>query len=91
MATLDDLLDVGDQRRSQTRDAGRLAVGYLRVGVWSIGWTLAKLLTLLFASVAGVFFAVGWCCARAVPVLRWARTAFMLGWEAGRPQGGSQT
>jgi hypothetical protein len=88
VATLDDLLDVGDKRRDQTREAAKAAAGYLRVGVWSVGWLLAKTVTLLLATVAGVFFTLGWVCARTVPVLRWARTAFVLGWEAGRPPGG---
>ena len=88
MTTLDDLLDVGDKRRAETRAAAAAAAGYLRVGVWSVGWLLAKTLTLLFATVAGVFFAIGWVCARSVPVLKFVRTAFILGWEAGRPPGG---
>lgn len=87
MATLDDLLD---RRRGQTRAAAKSAAGYLRVGVWSVGWLLARLVTLLFAAVAGLFFGLGWVCGRAVPVLRWARTAFVLGWEAGRPPGGGR-
>jgi hypothetical protein len=90
MVTLDELLDVGDRRRDKTREAGKVVAGYLRVGVWSIGWALAKLLTLVMAVIAGVFFAIGWCCARTVPALRWARTAFALGWEAGRASGGAR-
>lgn len=88
MTTLDDLLAVEDKRREQTRTAALAAAGYLRVGVWSVAWLLAKTLTLLLASLAGVAFAVGWCCARAVPALKFFRTAFVLGWEAGRPPGG---
>jgi hypothetical protein len=91
VATLDDLLDVGDKRRDQTVVAVKAAAGYLRVGVWSVGWLLAKTVTLLFATVAGVFFAIGWVCARSVPVLKFVRTAFVLGWEAGRPRGGRGT
>lgn len=90
MVTLDDLLDVGDERREQTRDAGRVIAGYLRVGVWSAGWLVARAVTLLLAAVAGLFFAIGWACARVVPVLKWARAAFVLGWEAGRPRGGGR-
>lgn len=84
MVTADLLVD---KRREQTRAAAVAAGGYLRVGVWSAGWLLARTLTLLFATVAGVFFGIGWCCARVVPVLRFVRTAFMLGWEAGRARG----
>jgi hypothetical protein len=90
MVTLNELLDAGDQRRAKAGEAAKVALGYVRVGVWSIGWALAKLVMLLFAVIAGVFFAIGWCCARAVPVLRWARTAFALGWEAGRASGGAR-
>lgn len=90
MVTLDELLDAGDDRRERTRQAGRVAAGYMRVGLWSAGWALAKLVTLLLAVVAGLFFGLGWACARAVPVLAWARTAFLLGWEAGRPPGGDR-
>jgi hypothetical protein len=90
VATLDDLLDVGDKQREQTVAAAKVAAGYLRVGVWSVGWLLAKTITLLLATVAGAFFTLGWVCARSVPALRWARTAFVLGWEAGRPPGGGR-
>lgn len=90
MVTLNDLLDTGDERRDKTAATAKVALGYVRVGLWSIGWVLAKLLTLIFALVAGMFFAIGWCCARAVPVLKWARTAFVLGWEAGRASGGAR-
>lgn len=90
MTTFDDLLDAGNARRDQTRAAGRVIAGYLRVGLWSLGWALARLLTLLFAAVAGLFFGIGWACARTVPVLKFARTAFVLGWEAGRPPGGGR-
>lgn len=90
MATLDDLLGTADKRRDQTREAVKAAAGYLRVGVWSVGWLLARTVTLLLAAVAGVFFTLGWVCGRTVPVLRWARTAFVLGWEAGRPAGGGR-
>jgi hypothetical protein len=87
VTTLDDLLDVGDQRRDRTRDAGRQIAGYARVGLWSVGWLLAKALLLLLALVAGVFFGIGWACARVVPALKRAKAAFMLGWEAGRARG----
>lgn len=90
MTTLDDLLAAGDKRRDETRAAALAVGGYLRVGVWSVGWLLARTLTLLLATVAGVFFAIGWCCARTVPALRFVRTAFVLGWEAGRPPGGRE-
>jgi hypothetical protein len=84
VATVDLL---ADKRREQTRAALVATAGYLRVGVWSVGWLLAKTLTLLLATVAGVFFAIGWCCARSVPALKFFRTAFVLGWEAGRARG----
>ncbi len=87
MVTLNELLDVGDQRRDRTRETGKVVAGYLRVGLWSVGWALAKLVALAFAAVAGVFFGLGWLAAKVVPVLRWARTAFVLGWEAGRSRG----
>lgn len=87
MVTLDELLIAGSDRRDKTREAGRIAAGYLRVGLWSVGWLLAKLLTLILSIVAGVFFAIGWSAAKVVPALRWARTAFVLGWEAGRSRG----
>lgn len=90
MVTLDELLDAGDRRRDKTREAGRIVAGYARVGLWAVGWALAKLLTLILTVVAGVFFGLGWCCARVVPVLRWARTAFVLGWEAGSASGGAR-
>jgi hypothetical protein len=87
VTTIDDLLTAGDKRRDQTQAAAKAAAGYLRVGVWTVGWLLAKTITLLFATVAGLFFAIGWSCARSVPVLKFVRTAFMLGWEAGRARG----
>jgi hypothetical protein len=87
VVTLDELLDAGDRRRERTREAGRAIAGYVRVGLWSIGWALAKLVVVLLGVVAGVFFGIGWLCARTVPVLRWARTAFVMGWEAGRSRG----
>lgn len=87
MVTLDELLDSGDRQRARTRAAGQDLAKLVRVGLWSVGWLLARVLTLLFAAVAGVFFALGWLCARAVPALRWVRAAFMLGWEAGRSRG----
>lgn len=87
MVTLDELLATGDRRRAATSAAGKIAAGYLRVGLWSIGWLLAKLVALVLGTVAGVFFAIGWCAAKVVPALRWARTAFVLGWEAGRTRG----
>lgn len=87
MVTLDELLSAGDRRRDLTRDTGRVISGYLRIGLWSIGWILAKLVAILFGAVAAVFFAIGWTAAKVVPALRWARTAFVLGWEAGRPRG----
>lgn len=90
MATLDDLLDAGDRQRGKASTAGLEAVGYVRVGLWSAGWALARTVTLLLAAVAGMFFAAGWCCARVVPALKWARAAFVLGWEAGRPRGGAR-
>lgn len=90
MTTLDDLLDAGNERRQQARDAVKTIVGYLRVGVWSIGWLIARTVALLLTVVAGVFFAIGWTLHRVVPVLVWARTAFVLGWEAGRPRGGGR-
>jgi hypothetical protein len=88
VTTLDDLLDAGDQQRDKARDAGRTIVGYARVGLWGAGWLLAKLVVAVCATIAGLIFGIGWCCARVVPVLKWMRNAFMLGWEAGRPPGG---
>jgi hypothetical protein len=90
VTTLDDLLEAGDRQRDKTRDAGRAIVGYLRVGLWGAGWLIARTVALLLAAVAGLFFTLGWVCGRTVPVLRWARTAFVLGWEAGRPSGGAR-
>lgn len=90
MVTLDELLAAGDRRRDETRAAGAVVAGYLRVGLWSAGWLLAKLVALLLATVAGFFFGVGWCCAKVVPALKWAWTAFTLGWEAGRASGGAR-
>jgi hypothetical protein len=90
MVTLDELLSNGDRRRDQTRDTGRVVAGYIRVGLWSAGWLLAKLVAILLGVTAAAFFALGWCCARTVPALRWARTAFVLGWEAGRASGGGR-
>lgn len=87
MVTLDELLNAGDKRRDLTRDTGRIIGGYLRIGLWSVGWILAKLVAILLGVIAAVFFAVGWTAAKVVPALRWARTAFVLGWEAGRPRG----
>jgi hypothetical protein len=87
VVTLDELLDTGDRRRDRTREAGHVVAGYLRIGLWSIGWTLAKLVAILLGLIAGVFFVLGWTAARVVPALRWARTAFVLGWEAGRSRG----
>lgn len=84
MVTLDELLDTGDRQKERTTDALQKVGGYLRVGVWSVGWLLAKLVTLVLATVAGVFYVLGWTCARTVPVLGWVKTAFVLGWEAGR-------
>jgi hypothetical protein len=84
MTTLDDLMNAGDDRRDKTREVARQAAEYTRVGVYSIGWVLAKLVVLLMATVAGVFYGIGWLAARAVPVLRWMKTAFALGWEQGR-------
>lgn len=84
MVTLDELLDAGDKQRDQARHTGKVIAGYARVGLWSVGWLLAKVVTLLLATVAALFYGIGWTCARSVPVLRWARTAFVLGWEAGR-------
>lgn len=84
MTTLDDLMDVGDERRDKTREVAQQAVGYTRVGVWSVGWALAKLVVLLMACVAGVFYGIGWAAARTVPVLRWLKAAFVIGWEQGR-------
>jgi len=84
MVTLDELLDTSDRRREQTRDVGRVIGGYARVGLWSAGWLLAKLVAILLGVIAAVFFAIGWTAAKVVPVLRWTRTAFVLGWEAGR-------
>jgi hypothetical protein len=88
VVTLDELLDAGDRQRDRTRSAGLVIGGYARVGLWSFGWSLAKLVTLILSLLAGVFFGLGWVCARCVPVLRWARTAFLLGWEAGRASSG---
>ncbi len=90
MVTLDELLDTGDHRRDQTRETGRIIAGYARVGLWSIGWLLAKLVAVLLGVIAAAFFAVGWLCSRSVPALKWARTAFVLGWEAGRASGGAR-
>lgn len=90
MVTLNELLNAGDRRRDQTRAAGQAIGGYLRVGLWSAGWLLAKLVALTLAVIAGLFFGLGWCCARVVPAVRWARTAFVLGWEAGRASGGAR-
>jgi hypothetical protein len=90
VTTLDDLLDAGDKRRDQTRHAGRVVAGYLRIAVWSAGWLLARTITLLLTIAAALFFMVGWTCACVVPVLKWARAAFTLGWEAGRPLGGGR-
>jgi len=87
MVTLDELLTTGDRRRDQTGDAGRVIVGYARVGLWTIGWLLAKLVAVVLGTVAAVFFSIGWTAAKVVPALRWARTAFVLGWEAGRSRG----
>jgi hypothetical protein len=89
MVTLNELLDAGDRRRGQTQDAGRIIGGYLRIGIWSIGWILAKTIALMLTVIAGCFFAIGWSAAKVVPALRWARTAFVLGWEAGRSRGTS--
>ncbi len=87
MVTLDELIDAGDQRRDKTREAGRIVGGYARVGLWSIGWLLAQLVAILLGVLAAVFFSIGWTAAKVVPALRWARTAFALGWEAGRSRG----
>lgn len=87
MVTLDELLNTGDRKRDQTRVAGEQIIGFLRVGLWSIGWVLAKLVAILLGVIAAVFFAIGWTAAKVVPALRWARTAFALGWEAGRSRG----
>lgn len=89
MVTLDELLTSGDRRRDQTRDTGRVIAGYVRVGLWSLGWLLAKVVAVLLGAVAAVFFSIGWTAAKVVPALRWARTAFVLGWEAGRSRGNS--
>lgn len=90
MVTLDELMDVGDERRERTRETGKVIAGYLRVGVWSVGWLLAKLVMLVLATVAGAFYTLGWLCARSIPVLRWVKTAYLLGWEAGRTPGGKR-
>jgi hypothetical protein len=90
VVTLDELLDAGDRRRDSAQETGRVAAGYLRVGLWGTGWLLAKLITVIFVAIAGLIFGVGWTCARTMPVLRWARTAFVLGWEAGRAPGGGR-
>jgi predicted tellurium resistance membrane protein TerC len=87
MVTLDELLDAGDRQRDRTRQTGQVVAGYTRVGLWSVGWALAKLVALLLGVIAAVFFGTGWLAAKVVPALRWARTAFMLGWEAGRSRG----
>lgn len=87
MVTLNELLDAGDRRRVEAGKSVKVILGYLRVGLWSIGWALAKLVALLFGVIAAVFFAIGWTAAKVVPALRWARTAFVLGWEAGRSRG----
>lgn len=87
MVTLDELLTTGDRRRDQTRDVGRVVGGYIRVGLWTIGWLLAKLVAVVLGALAAVFFSIGWTAAKVVPALRWARTAFVLGWEAGRSRG----
>lgn len=90
MVTLDELLNAGDRRRDKTRATGQIIGGYVRVGLWSIGWALAKLVAVLLGVIAAVFFAIGWTAAKVVPALRWARTAFALGWEAGRASGGAR-
>lgn len=90
MVTLDELLTSGDRRRDQTRETGQVIAGYTRVALWSIGWALAKLVAVLLGSIAAVFFVIGWTAAKVVPALRWARTAFILGWEAGRASGGGR-
>ena len=87
MVTLDELLTSGDRRREQTRETGRVVAGYIRVGLWSAGWALAKLVAVLLGVIAAAFFAIGYAAAKVVPALRWARTAFVLGWEAGRSRG----
>lgn len=90
MVTLDELLTTGNRRRDQTRETGRVVAGYIRVGLWSAGWLLAKLVAILLAAIAAVFFSIGWLCSRTVPVLKWVRTAFILGWEAGHASGGGR-
>lgn len=87
MTTLDDLLSTEDRHRERTREAGQQIAGCARVGIWGVGWTLAKLVLLLMACVAGVIYGIGWVLAKTVPVLRWMKAAFTLGWEAGRRRG----
>ena len=87
MVTLDQLLDAGDEQRERTHQAGRVAAGYLRVGLWGTGWLLARLLVLVLALLAGLFYGAGWVAARTAPALVWARAAFTLGWQAGRARG----
>lgn len=90
MVALDDLRTTGDERRDAARNALRAITGYARIAVWSVGWLIARTVALLLTLIAGVFFAIGWTLHRVVPVLVWARTAFVLGWEAGRPRGGGR-
>lgn len=87
MTTLD--LDPAAARQ-RTLETARVIAGYLRVGLWSAGWLVAKAITLVLGTIAGVFFGLGWCCARITPAVRWACAAVALGWDAGNARAGKR-
>jgi hypothetical protein len=85
MATLDQLLDAGDERAERTRETGQQIQAATRVGFMWVGWALAKFVLAVMWLVAAPFWAVGFATSRwVIPAAKWSSAAFMVGWEAGR-------
>lgn len=83
MVTLDELLDIGEAKRS-ARGAMRKLAAAAGAGLYWTGWALFHAVRLALLAVGAVFWTLGWVTRRAVwPALVWCAAAVKLGWEDG--------
>lgn len=85
MATLNELLDAGDERAEQTRETGQQIQAALRVGLIWVGWAIAKFVLAVMWLIAAPFWAAGYATSRWIlPAGKWTAAAFAVGYEQGK-------
>lgn len=85
VATLNELLDTGDERIARTKETGQQIQAALRAGITWVGWLAAKLVLLTLWCVAAPFYGAGYATSRwIIPAGKWTAAAFAVGYEQGR-------